>query len=85
MQARNRAAVRGPCELEVGGVRFRAPAPQASGPYAIEVELRYQTLGSRFADELFQVNTPEVKAFQGYWQKATRTPVLVDRVNASAN
>ncbi len=72
----------------VGGkdeVSFTVPAPSSAGPYKIEVSLLYQTLSHRFADELFQIQTPEIKAFQSYWTKATRIPVVVDRAVGSQN
>ncbi|MCA8954567.1 MAG: hypothetical protein KDC87_00755 [Planctomycetes bacterium] len=50
-----------------------------AGTLSVEVWLVYQTLGARFADELFQVDAPEVKRFRSFWAKATRTPVLVDQ------
>ena len=72
----------------VGGqdeVSFKLSAPSASGPYKIEVSLLYQTLGNRFAEELFQVQTPEVAAFKSYWSKASRVPVIVAQVSATKN
>ncbi len=72
----------------VGGqddVSFSVSAPSSGGPYKIEVSLLYQTLSHRFADELFQVQTPEIQAFKAYWAKATRVPVEVAKASGTQN
>ncbi len=57
--------------------RYRVHAPTAAGPYEVEVELCYQTLGSRFAAELFAIDAPEVRAFERMFNGAYREPVIV--------
>jgi hypothetical protein len=66
-------------------VSFAVSAPSAAGPYKIEVSLLYQTLSHRFAEELFQVNTPEIQAFKFYWNRATRVPVVVSVTSTNKN
>lgn len=46
-------------------------------PASIEVSLVYQSVGGRFARELFQVDTPEVRAFRTMYERANRKPVSV--------
>lgn len=46
-------------------------------PARVEAELVYQTLGSRFAMDLFQNDTDEVGAFRYMWERADVTPILV--------
>ena len=66
-------------------VTFRIPAPQAAGPYSVRVELLHQPISARWAAELFTVQTPEIAAFQGYWNATNRAPALVDSVTAQGN
>ncbi len=71
--------VEGDADFLGGGdtTRYRVAAPAASGPYTVEVEVCYQTLGARFAAELFAVDAPEVRAFERMFEEADRTPVIV--------
>jgi hypothetical protein len=46
-------------------------------PARVEVALYYQSLGSRFAMDLFQVDTDEVAAFRYMYDRADVTPVVV--------
>ncbi|MFO1053432.1 MAG: hypothetical protein U1F36_14565 [Planctomycetota bacterium] len=66
-------------------VTFRVNAPQASGPYHVEVQLLHQPISARWAAELFTVQTPEVAAFQGYWNNTDRTPAVVGSASAQGN
>ncbi len=66
-------------------VTYRVMAPQAAGPYQIEAELYYQPISARWAAELFTIATPEIAAFQSYWNAADRSPELVDAVTTQAN
>lgn len=50
-------------------------------PATIEVSLVYQTLGARYARELFQVSTPEVKGFRTMLERADARPVKVTSVS----
>jgi hypothetical protein len=46
--------------------------------YELEVRLLYQSLAPRFAEDLFQYNTPEVQTFQNYYQQADKSPITID-------
>jgi hypothetical protein len=46
-------------------------------PASVEISLHYQSLGSRFAMDLFQVDTDEVAAFRYMWERADPAPVTV--------
>lgn len=61
----------------VGGsdtVEYRVVAPAAEGPYEVEVSLGYQTIGTRFAAELFELDAPEIRAFERMWDASERSP-----------
>lgn len=63
----------------VGGkdtVRLEIAVP-ASGALKLEVEVLYQTLSWRYADELFRFRTPEVVTFAEYMEKTDTRPVTV--------
>lgn len=47
------------------------------GPLRVEAKLLYQALGGRWAAELFQYDTPEVKRFARYFAEADRSPEVV--------
>lgn len=59
-------------------VRFGAPADTA--PYTLRVQLLYQTLGARFAAELFALDGPEIRAFERMWIAARPPPSVVDEI-----
>ncbi|MCA9659542.1 MAG: hypothetical protein KC486_14440, partial [Myxococcales bacterium] len=71
--------VDGDADFTGGGdvTRYRVNAPAAAGPYTIDVELCYQTLGARFAAELFAIDVSEVRAFERMFKEADRKPVIV--------
>lgn len=48
----------------------------------IEVELVYQVLGARYAAELFRYDTPQIRDFRRYYEKADRTPERVASAHA---
>ena len=66
-------------------VHYEVAAAPGAGPFTVEAALLYQPVGARFAAELFSYRTPEVAAFQAYYQAADRRPELVSEVTASAN
>jgi hypothetical protein len=52
-----------------GGDRIRyVVAVDGSGPYTVDVELRYQTIGYRWAHNLSDYNAPEPKQFLSYFR-----------------
>ncbi|MEZ4383636.1 MAG: multiheme c-type cytochrome [Nannocystaceae bacterium] len=80
------AGVDGDADFTGGGdvTRYRVAAPAAAGPYTVEVELCYQTLGSRFAAELFAIDAPQVRAFERMFKGAEREPVIVGAASTTA-
>ena len=50
-------------------MRYRIAAGAASGPFTVEVELRYQPIGYRWAHNLSAYDAPEPKRFVGYYQQ----------------
>ena len=59
-------------------VRYRVDVgASSSGPYAIDVELRYQSIGYRWAHSLERYDAPEPKRFGGYYRAMASTSSLV--------
>jgi hypothetical protein len=64
-------------------VRYQIALPQEQGAYAIEVELRFQAIGYRWAHNLQPYDAPEPKAFLEYFQAMSPSASsLVQRVVA---
>ena len=62
-------------------VRYRIAMAGAAGPFKIEVELRYQSIGYRWATNLEKYDAPEPKRFVGYYRaNAQSSSELVARV-----
>lgn len=57
--------------------RYRFDLPGKPGPYTVEVDLWYQTLGSRYVAELFLHRTPEVERFRSAYEEARPGPVRI--------
>ena len=49
-------------------VRYQITLPEGQGAYGIEVELRFQAIGYRWAHNLQPYDAPEPKAFLEYFQ-----------------
>ena len=62
-------------------VRYRVPVAGASGPFKVDVELRYQSIGYRWATNLEKYDAPEPKRFVGYYRaNAQSSSELVARM-----
>jgi len=62
-------------------VRYRVPMAGATGPFTVDVELRYQSIGYRWATNLEKYDAPEPKRFVGYYRaNAQSSSELVARV-----
>lgn len=62
----------------IGGsdrVRYVAEAGDATGPFTLEVELLYQTIGYRWAHNIGEDNTAEGARFLAYYRNAPNTAV----------
>jgi hypothetical protein len=57
-------------------VRYRVTVA-GGGPLAIEVELRYQSIGYRWAHNLEKYDAPEPKRFVGYYREMSNVSSLV--------
>lgn len=66
-------------------VVYEVDLPEDMGPVTVEVSLFYQVLSARFASELFEFDTPEVKNFRYYYQNADRIPVEVAKTTTIIN
>lgn len=69
----------------VGGadaVHYGIDVTGATPPLTVEVELLYQPLSARWAEELFASGTPEALGFQVMYEAADRGPEVVARAEA---
>ena len=64
-------------------VLYQVQVGDAPGPFAGEVSFLYQTLGARYAAQLFSHDTPAVREFEGYYEAADRTPVTLAQATAT--
>jgi len=66
-------------------IRYRLNVASVQGPLSIEVELRYQPIGYRWAHNLDTYDAAEPKRFAGYYQTmASSASTLVQRVTLTA-
>ena len=66
----------------VGGedtVRYAVPL-RGLKPARVEVRFLYQSVSARIARDLFQVDTPEVKAFRTMYERANHRPAVIAAV-----
>jgi hypothetical protein len=61
------AAADGDFTGEGDRVRYLVPLNGAAGPFAVDVELRYQPIGFRWADNLRRYDAAEPRRFVGYY------------------
>jgi mono/diheme cytochrome c family protein len=68
-----------------GGDRLRYAAPVSSaGPFRVEVELRYQSIGYRWAHNLEKYDAPEPQRFVSYYESmAASSSVVVARAQTA--
>lgn len=74
---------RGDADFTAAGdrVRYRVGVAGAAGPFTVEVELRYQAIGYRWASNLENYDAPEPKRFVGYYRAMSQSASeLVTRV-----
>jgi len=48
----------------------------AVGPFTVQVELLYQSIGYRWATNLLQDTTPEAQTFGGYYATVPNLPLV---------
>jgi hypothetical protein len=66
-------------------VRYRVEVPPDQGPYTVRVELRYQTIGYRWAHNLDGYDAPEPRRFRGYYADLAKfSAELVAEASAAA-
>jgi hypothetical protein len=58
-------------------VQYVVPLAQAQGPFAIDVELRYQPIGFRWAQNLVRYDSPEPRRFVAYFNAMARSSSVV--------
>jgi hypothetical protein len=58
-------------------VRLEVPADGAGAPFVIDVELRYQPIGYRWANNLSRYNAPEPRRFVSYYRDTSAASSVV--------
>jgi hypothetical protein len=58
-------------------VRYRIDPAGSSGPYTVEVQLFYQSISYRWAMDLREYNTEQVRLFSEYYDASPNLPILV--------
>lgn len=59
-------------------VDYKIELPAAvAGPLKVEATLLYQTLGARYAAELFQFKTTEIRALRQYLKRSKHPPQVI--------
>lgn len=58
------------------------PLNGAQGPFTLEAELLYQSIGYRWAMNLGEVSAPEIERFLGYYNAVPNLPVVISRFTA---
>ena len=76
----------GDADFAGGGdsVRFDIETGTASGPLAVKAELRFQSIGYRWAQNLKQYDAPETRTFVGYYE-STAAQSAVEVATASGS
>ncbi len=64
-------------------VTYRVAAPAAAGPYTVQAQLLYQTLGARFAADLFAVDTAEIRQLRYFLQTVPPLPEVIAEAELS--
>lgn len=65
--------------------RYEIDVTGYSGPFSLRVELLYQSLTPGFVQDLRLSDTPEAERFGRYFDRADKSPVLVDSAQATSN
>ena len=66
-------------------VRYAVSMPAGGGPFTVDVELLYQTIGFRWAHNLEKYDAPEPKRFVGYYNSmSSSSSVVVAKTAANA-
>jgi hypothetical protein len=68
-------------DFEGGGdeIQFVVDVGSADGPFVVQVEMLYQSIGYRWAQNLFRYDAPEIRLFQRYYDSIPNQPVVVAR------
>jgi hypothetical protein len=69
----------------VGGgdrVAYTVELGSAEGPFIVTVELLYQSVGYRWAENLRRHEASETDRFLGYYEAVSNLPVVVARATA---
>jgi hypothetical protein len=59
------------------GIEYAVDVGDAQGPFTVTVELLYQSIGYRWADNLRRYDSPETARFLGYYDTLPNLPIVV--------
>ncbi len=65
-------------------VQYQVEVDEAQGPFTVTVELRYQSIGYRWVENLRAKQAPEIERFLGYYAAVPNTGTLVASDEAEA-
>jgi hypothetical protein len=64
-------------------IRYQVPLGSAQGPFTLQVELLYQTIGFRWADNLRAYDSVETSRFIRYYESIPNLPLTAARAEAT--
>jgi hypothetical protein len=66
-------------------IRYRVPLAGAAGPFTVDVELRYQPIGFRWANNLREYDAAETRRFTAYFDSmASASSTVLSRARMTA-
>jgi hypothetical protein len=68
-------------DFQAGGdvIRYLIDVDETAGPFMVEVELLYQTIGFRWAENLRRVDSQETARFIHYYDEVPNLPVVISK------
>lgn len=65
----------------IDSIKYKISDVPESSSYKINIKLLYQSLAPRFAEDLFQYDTPEINTFKSFYDESDKSPVVIDSLN----
>ncbi len=61
-------------------ITYQVDVSDHTGPFTLKAELLYQTVSYQFVEDLRRDDTDEVERFGNYFDKADKSPVVIDSI-----